>query len=109
MPIQRATSGQIVDLRPFGRRVKEAKSTALVKTARFEAIRLVVLAGTEIPSHRVGGSIALHCLEGRVALGLPRSTLELAAGDWVYLDDGQAHSLAGLEDASLLLTIFFDD
>ncbi len=50
----------------------------------------------------------LHCLEGRVALGLGDASVELAAGDWLYLEGDEPHSVQGIEDASLLLTILFD-
>jgi quercetin dioxygenase-like cupin family protein len=49
----------------------------------------------------------LHCLEGRVRLGLPYAQPELAAGEWIYLDGGTMHSVTGIEDSSLLLTILF--
>src|SRR3546814_10304103 len=91
MALPRAKPGEVVDLRPLGSRLREARSAALVKTAQFEAIRLVVPAGTEIPSHDVAGNITLHCLEGRVSLGLKVDSVELGAGEWVYLDRGEAH------------------
>jgi quercetin dioxygenase-like cupin family protein len=49
----------------------------------------------------------LHCLEGRVVLGLADGSLELSAGQWIYLDGGAEHSVKGLEDSSLVLTILF--
>lgn len=52
--------------------------------------------------------MTLQCLEGRVLLELPNTTLELSAGQWVYLDGGVRHALNGPEDASLLLTILFE-
>ncbi|HWJ70653.1 MAG TPA: cupin domain-containing protein [Sphingobium sp.] len=83
------------------------QTTAIVKAKAFEAIRLVIPAGREIPAHEVAGDIMLHCLEGRVALDLPDAGLELAAGDWVYLEGGARHRVKAVEDASLLLTILF--
>jgi quercetin dioxygenase-like cupin family protein len=47
----------------------------------------------------------LHCLEGRVILGLSDRSIELAAGEWCYLDGGAKHSVRGIEHSSLLLTI----
>ena len=108
MALRHAKPGQVVDLRPLGGGLAEARTSAIVKADRFEAIRLVVRAGQEIPSHRVSGNITLHCLEGRVTLGLTNSAVDLEAGDWVYLEGGEAHSVEGIEDASLLLTILFD-
>lgn len=81
-------------------------TAALVKSDRFEAIHLVVPAGSSIPPHHVPGYMMLHCLEGRVTLG--PSDIELGAGDWVYLARGDQHSIQGVEDAKLLLTILFD-
>lgn len=108
MALPHAKPGAVVDLRPLGHALKDATTAAIVKSDRFEAIRLVVKAGTEIPPHQVSGNITLHCLEGRVSLGLARSSVELSGGDWVYLERGEAHSVTGIEDSSLLLTILFD-
>ena len=38
---------------------------------------------------------------------LSRTTIDLKAGEWVYLDPGETHSIAGIEDSSLLMTILF--
>ncbi|WP_212742234.1 hypothetical protein [Sphingomonas sp. 3P27F8] len=81
-------------------------SVALVKSDRFEAIHLVVPAGSTIPPHHVAGYLTLHCLEGLVTLG-PKD-IALGAGDWIYLERGDQHSVQGVEDARLLLTILFD-
>ena len=105
MALQHAKPGEPVDLRPLGARLKTAKTAAIIKSKNFEAVRLVVLAGTKIPPHKVPGNIMLHCLEGRVSLGLTDSSLLLSSGEWVYLDGSDVHSLEGIEDASLLLTI----
>ncbi len=105
MALKHARAGEIVDLRPFSGSIGEARTAAIVKTNEFEAVRLVVAAGSQIPPHKVPGQITLHCLEGHVELGLEGERLELRAGDWVYLDGGAVHALKGIEDASLLLTI----
>ncbi|MGL9622087.1 cupin domain-containing protein [Bradyrhizobium sp. U531] len=105
--LQHAKPGEIVDLRPLGGQLKDAKTAAIVKSEHFEAARLVVLAGTEIPPHKVPGNIMLHCLEGSISLGLADSAITLRAGEWVYLTGDAIHSLKGIEDSSLLLTILF--
>jgi quercetin dioxygenase-like cupin family protein len=109
MALQHADPGEIVDLRPLGEELKQAKTAAIVKSDRFEAIRLIVPAGRTIPSHQVTGTITLHCLEGRVSLGLTQSRIELRDGDWLFLKGGEPHSVEGIEDSSLLLTIIFED
>jgi quercetin dioxygenase-like cupin family protein len=108
MAVHHASAGEIVDLRPIGDGLSRARTTAIVKTEAFEAMRLVIHAGTEIPAHQVAGEITLHCLEGAVTLGLDGSSVELKAGQWVYLDGGAKHSVKAVEDSSLLLTILFD-
>ena len=84
-----------------------AKTAALVKTDGFEAVHLVIRAGDEIASHSVPGHATVHCLEGLVLLHATEE-VRLAAGDWLYLDRGQEHSVAALEDSALLVTILFD-
>ncbi len=108
MALHHAKSREIVDLQPLGPKLKDAKSAAIIKSDHFEAIRLIVRAGAEIPPHEVSGNITLHCLEGRIELGLDDSAIELKANEWVYLDGGEPHSVKGIEESSLLLTIFFD-
>ena len=107
MAIHHASPEKVFDLAPLGPKLKDARTTAVVKSEAFEVVRLVVHAGTDIKAHQVDGSITLHCLEGRALLGLPETSLELSAGQWVYLEGGVPHSLRGIEDTSLLLTILF--
>lgn len=107
MALPHAKPREVVDLQPLGSRLRESRTAAIVKEDQFEAVRLVVPAGSEIPSHEVSGSITLHCLEGRVSLGLEQSTVELCAGQWAYLNGGDPHTVKGIEDSSLLLTIIF--
>lgn len=109
MALHHAKPGEVVYLGPLGPKLKDTKTVAIIKSDRFEAIRLIVRAGTEIPSHEVPGNITLHCLEGRVMLRLAQSTITLNAGEWIYLDRSEAHSVKGIKDSSLLLTILFDD
>lgn len=105
MALHHASSGEIVDLRPLGSALKDAHTRALVKTDSFEAIRLVIAAGSEMPPHKVSGKFTLHCLEGRVQVEASSGNAELAAHEWVFFDGGVMHSVKGLEDSSLLLTI----
>jgi quercetin dioxygenase-like cupin family protein len=102
-----AKPGQVVDLKPLGQRLSTSKTTALVKERHFETVRLIVREGAEIPPHAVDGNIMLHCLEGQVVLGLASGDVVLTEGEWVYLDRGEKHSLKGVVNSSLLLTILF--
>jgi quercetin dioxygenase-like cupin family protein len=100
-----ATPGEVVDLGSLGSQLRDAKTTALVKEKHFEAIRLIVHAGVKIAPHAVAGNIMLHCLEGQIILGLPSKEVVLEAGAWIYLSEGESHSLCGIVDSCLLLTI----
>ncbi|OPH81329.1 cupin domain-containing protein [Nitrobacter vulgaris] len=107
MAMHHASPEEVVDLAPLGPKLKDARTTAVVKSEAFEVVRLIIHAGTDIKAHQVDGPITLHCLEGRALLGLPETSLELSAGQWVYLEGGVPHSLKGIENTSLLLTILF--
>lgn len=107
MALQHAEPGEVVHLPSLAPERGATGTAALVKSDRFEAIHLIVPARATIPPHQVPGYLTLHCLEGHVTLG--PSDIELRAGDWVYLERGEPHSVHGVEDARLLLTILFDD
>jgi quercetin dioxygenase-like cupin family protein len=107
MAMHRASPGEILDLAPLGTGLKDARTTAIVKSETFEVVHLIVHAGVDIKTHKVDGPITLHCLEGRAQLSLPDKIVELSSGGWLYLEVGVEHSLKGIEDTSLLLTIFF--
>lgn len=107
MALQHAKPGEVIHLQSRPGSLAETATAAIVKTPGFEAIRLAVRAGTEIPTHAVGGHLTIHCLSGAVELGLKQGAVKLAVGDWLYLEGGEPHSVKGLEDAVLLLTIIF--
>jgi quercetin dioxygenase-like cupin family protein len=106
MALHHAKPGEIIDLRPIGPGLKKAQTAAIIKAEHFEAIRLIVHAGQEIPQHKVSGEITLHCLEGHVELGLKPEPITLKTNQWIYLEGGAPHSVKAIEDSSLLLTIF---
>ena len=109
MAIPHAVAGQPVDVRPLGAALRAARTVALFKSDELEVMRIVLLAGKSVPPHAVPGEITLQCLEGRVALtsgaGAEAKTEVLSAGQLVYLAGGALHSLLGVEDASVLVTI----
>ncbi|PSC05540.1 cupin [Alsobacter soli] len=107
MAQHRAAPGEVIDLSPLGASLPAARTTALVKTDAFEAVRLVMKADSDIASHQVAGPITLHCLEGRVVLRTTEGAVELGSGGWIYLQGGAPHGLHAIEDSSLLLTIMF--
>jgi quercetin dioxygenase-like cupin family protein len=100
-----AKPGEVVDVRPLGPALASSQTTALVRAEQVEVIRLVVPAGKEIAEHKAKGEIVVQCLEGRVAFTAQGEAQTLEAGTLLYLPAGESHSVRGVEDASLLLTI----
>lgn len=107
MALEHAALGEKIYLGPLESALSGAKTSALVRTDRFELIRLVLEAGSTIPTHSVGGYVSLHCIEGSVVVEAGES-IRLRPSDWVCLARKEPHSLKAVEDSSLLLTIYFD-
>ena len=105
MAIPHAKPGEVMDVRPLGSALASAQTKVLVRAEKVEVIRLVVPAGKEIEEHRAKGEIVVQCLEGRVAFTAFGKTQDLEAGELLYLPTGEPHTVKGIENASLLLTI----
>ena len=105
MSIPHALPGEVVDVRPLGAALTTAATRTLVKTDSFDVIRMIVPAGKEIPTHKAKGELIVQCLEGKIAFTACGKTHELEAGQLLYLPTGEPHSLRGIEDGSLLLTV----
>ncbi len=95
---------EVIDVRPLGPALAGATSSTLARTATLEVRRLVLAKGREIPTHQAPGEITVHCLEGRITFTARGTTRELGAGQMLVLAAGEPHSLAGLEDSSVLVT-----
>jgi quercetin dioxygenase-like cupin family protein len=105
MAIPHAAPGEIVDVRPLGPALSATETRTLVKTKSLEVIRLIVPAQKEIATHRAKGDLIVQCLEGKIAFTALGDTRTLEAGQLLYLPNGEPHSVRGIEDGSLLLTI----
>ena len=105
MAIPHAKPGEVVDVRPLGSALASAQTKTLVRAEQVEVIRLVVPAGNEIEQHKAKGEIIVQCLEGRVAFTALGKTQTLEAGHLLYLPTGEPHSVKGIENASLLVTV----
>ena len=105
MAIPHAKPGEVVDVRPLGSALASAQTHTLVRAEQVEVIRLVVPAGKEIKEHKAKGEIVVQCLEGKVAFTAFGKGQTLEAGKLLYLPTGEPHSVKGVENASLLLTI----
>lgn len=105
MAIEHATSGQVFDVQPLAGKLAEARTAAIFKTEELEVMRLILPAHKTMPSHLVKGDITVQCLEGEVDFIADGKTQRLKAGQMLWLEGGVAHSLTGVRDASLLVTI----
>lgn len=105
MAIPHARPGGIINVKPLGASLREAKTSTLFKTERAEAIRIVMRQGKEISEHKAPGEIIVQCLEGRIAFTAMGATRELNAGDMIYLETEEPHAVRCIEDASFLVTI----
>ena len=105
MSIPHAIPGEVVDVRPLGAALATTVTKTLVKTDSIDVIRMIVPAGKEIPTHRAKGELVVQCLEGKIAFTAYGATHELVAGQFLCLPTGEPHSLRGIEDGSLLLTV----
>jgi quercetin dioxygenase-like cupin family protein len=98
--------GDVIDIRPLGSALTQARTMALVKTHTLQVIRLVIPSGKDIATHLSDGEITVQCLEGRVTFTAADRTQELGPGQLLYLASKEPHSLHGIEDASVLVTKF---
>ena len=105
MALHHATPGEIVDVRPLAEDLKHAVSTTIVKTNQLQVFRYVLLKDKVLAEHRVPGAITVQCLEGVIELTAAGRDQLLRTGQLVYLGEGTPHSLKGIEDASVLVTI----
>ncbi len=100
-----AKPGEVVDVKPYGASLEEARTSTLFKAARVELVRIVMHPGKIIPEHQASGEIVVQCLEGRIAFTAAGKTVELGAGQLLYLEAQQPHAVRCLEEASFLVTI----
>jgi quercetin dioxygenase-like cupin family protein len=105
MALRHASSGQIVHLRACDGTLATAQSHALFKSAQLEVMRLVLPAGQCLPTYRVPGEVTIQCLEGRAEVRVGPIPQMLGMGQLMHLAGEVDHSVTGIEDATLLVTI----
>jgi nucleotide-binding universal stress UspA family protein/quercetin dioxygenase-like cupin family protein len=104
-----AKPGEVVDIRPLGVPLASTSTTTLIRAEQLEVRRLIVPTGKEIAEHRTKGAIVVQCLEGKVAFTAMGKTQNLEAGKLLSLPPGEPHSVKGIENASLLLTMILPE
>jgi quercetin dioxygenase-like cupin family protein len=105
MALARASSGDLIDVRPLAAELRKTKSHTLVQSPSLEVIRLVLPAGKVIPTHHVPGAITVQCIEGTVEFEVPGRRHTMRCGDLIYLEPALPHALKAVLDASVLITL----
>ena len=105
MAVPHAASGELIDIRPLGAKLRQTDSSTLVRADHLEVFRLVLPAGKAVADHKASGAITIQCLEGAVEFEAHGRTQMLRAGSMVYLSDAIPHAVKALEDSSLLVTV----
>lgn len=72
MDLKHAKPGEVVDPSPIGNGLTKARTSGIVRTPSFEAVRLVVPANSEIPPiRRRGASCFIASRGGSDSISLP--------------------------------------
>ena len=98
MAVQQSARREVIDVRQLG-------NNALLKTDHLEVVRVTLPAGKVLPTHTSPGEMTVHCLEGRVIVTCGDRSFELSSGGLLHLLPHEPHSVRGIDDALLLLTI----
>ncbi len=108
MSIPHAAPGLAADLQPQDELLPEADTFVLVKNESFEAIRMAVRKDYEVcHNHHVPGPITIQCLNGWITVNSDGETHSLKTNQWTFLPGGVPHTINGVEDSLVLLTMMF--
>ncbi|MDE2401184.1 MAG: AraC family ligand binding domain-containing protein [Burkholderiales bacterium] len=105
MAIPHAVSGDLVKVHPAAESLPGMFSTAIVKGAHLEVIRVVLPAGKAFPEHRVAGEVTVQCIKGVFEFRAHGRTQTLADGDMLFLAAHEPHELLAIQDAAAIVTI----
>ncbi len=105
MAIHHASSGELIDIRPFKDTLSQEISKALYKSDSLEVFRMTLLAGKAMPAHQVMGEVTVQCIEGSVLFTIAGRSQLMREGNLICIAGGEAHALKAIEDSSVLVTI----
>ena len=105
MQTQENLSVALIDIRPLLAKINAVKTANLIKTDELMVKRVILPAGQSIPKHHVAGDATVYCIEGAVDFTAAEQTFRLNAGELYLLKGGTEHSLLGVQNASILVTI----
>jgi quercetin dioxygenase-like cupin family protein len=104
MIIPQAIPGEVLNVRQLRPELEGVQTVTLIRCENLEVTRSVVHRDEELSVTAVPGSVVLLCLEGRVGVWIEGQVHDLEAGQLLYLCTGQAYSVWGGADSSLVLT-----
>jgi quercetin dioxygenase-like cupin family protein len=105
MALVHAQPLEVINVRPLAAGLHEVKSHSLLKTDKLQLMRVVLMAGQNMPEHHVGGDLTIQCLEGEVRVNTPQHSFPLLGGELIAVPAHKPHSVQAISDASLLLTV----
>lgn len=105
MAIHHASSGELIDIRPFRDNLRKAVTKTLYKSNRLEVFRMVLPAGKLVPAHQVAGEMTVQCLEGSFEFSVAGANQLMREGELKCLAGGEVYALKAVEDCSVLITM----
>ncbi|MBS0317868.1 MAG: cupin domain-containing protein [Proteobacteria bacterium] len=105
MALPHAKPLDVIDMRPLGPQLADAKTHSLIKTEKLQLVRIVLPAGHALPEHSLPGEVTVQCLEGEIELLTSTRSHQLQAEQVMLLPAAERHSVRALRDASLLMTV----
>lgn len=105
MAIHHASSGELIDIRPFKDNLSHEISKTLYKSDHLEVFRMTLLAGKAMPAHHIAGETTVQCIEGSVLLTVAGTSQLMREGSLICIAGGAVHALKAIEDSSVLVTI----
>lgn len=105
MAIHHAKPGELVDLNKWPADVEAEQSHTLINTDSVQLSRIVLEKGKTLPEHTIDSPVIIQCISGLLELRTTRATQSIGPGQLVHLRADDPHSIAGLDDSIVLLTI----
>lgn len=108
MIIPQAIPGEVLDVRKLRPELEGIQTVTLIRCENLEVGRSVVRKDEELTTSAAPGSVVVLCLEGRVSVWIEGQVRDLEPGHLLYLCTGQAYSVWGDAESSLVLTLRAD-
>ena len=108
MALPHAQLMDIINVAPLGDKLRESKSTSLIKTDRIQLLHMVLPEHLDQPQHHVDDECTIHCLEGDVEVVTGNGVMRLRPGQLVMLPARQQHGLRARADSAVLVTLLLN-